>query len=175
MDAVDVIRHEAKRAYGWLETIVGDVSAEQASWRPAGTANSIAATYAHVVIWADVDLTRHFHGRAPLLAGTWGARLGCDERDPGEWNPDTEFDWDLLRQYGREVRTHVEGLVDSLTHADLERRFQMMPANLGIWQGIDVYVLHGGSHIWMHGGEIACLKGMQGALGYPGFRYLYSS
>ena len=43
------------------------------------------------------------------------------------------------------------------------------------WKKIDVYYLHGGSHVYMHGGEIACLKGLQGAEGYRQFsgRYPY--
>jgi hypothetical protein len=39
-------------------------------------------------------------------------------------------------------------------------------AGLGEWDGIDVSRLTVGRHVWMHGGEIACLKGLQGAAGY---------
>jgi hypothetical protein len=173
VDALDLIRYQIKKSYAWLESIVSNVTPEQALWRPGGTANSIAATYAHIVIWADVDLTRHFHAREPLLAGEWGERLGRDERDPREWEPDATFDWDVLHQYGRDVQQHVERLAAGLTAADLGRSFQMKPVELGVWKGIDVYVLHGGEHVWMHGGEIACLKGMQGIRGYGGFMSLY--
>jgi hypothetical protein len=175
MDALDVLRYEARRAYAWLETNVSDVTPEQASWRPPGTANSIAATYAHIMIWADVDLTRHFHGREPLLGGEWGRRLSLSEQDPNEFA--AEHYWALLREYGREVHRQVVQQVGSVTVADLEREFQMMPESHGTWKGIDVYTLHGGSHVWMHGGEIACLKGLQGAQGYraPTSPWLYSS
>ena len=170
MNAVDVIRSEAKDSYEWLERIVSDVSPEQAAWRPPGKANSIAATYAHTIISADVDLTRHFHGRVPLVTTEgWVARLGLNELFPDEWPADAEIDWELLHQYGHEVQRHVLQLVNSLTQADLDRRFQMVPTSLGMWSGMDVYSLRAGRHIWMHGGEIACLKGIQGMQGYVGF------
>jgi hypothetical protein len=173
MNAIDLVRHEMRSSYTWLEAIVGDVSPAQSAWRPEGTANSIAATYAHTMIWADVDLHRHFHGRAPLLAGDWGQRLGRREDDPEEWETGDAIDWRELRSYGVAVQRAVGELVASLTLDDLARKFQMHPPELGTWRGIDVYSLHVGRHIWMHGGEIACLKGLQGAQGYGRAMTLY--
>ena len=34
---------------------------------------------------------------------------------------------------------------------------------LGMWTGLNIYILHGYDHPKLHGGEIACLKGLQGA------------
>jgi hypothetical protein len=42
----------------------------------------------------------------------------------------------------------------------------MRRSGLGMWTGRDIYRLHGWNHVRMHGGEIACLKGLQGAKGY---------
>ncbi len=184
MDALDLLRHLTKKAYAWLETNTEDVSHEQANWRPPGTANSIAATYAHAVISADVDLNRRFHGQEPLIAGTWGERVGLGEIFPDDWSVSGDINWEALRDYGRDVRRCVEALVDSVTMADLERRFDMkywgrdangalVDVNLGVWKGIDVYTLHGVDHITMHGGEIACLKGLQGGQGYRKFSFRY--
>jgi hypothetical protein len=41
--------------WDWLETTVSDVTDAQANWWPPGTANSIGATYLHVVINPDVE------------------------------------------------------------------------------------------------------------------------
>jgi hypothetical protein len=38
--------------------------------------------------------------------------------------------------------------------------------SMGIWTGIDVWSLHGWTHVHMHGGEIACVKGLQNLEGY---------
>jgi hypothetical protein len=35
-----------------------------------------------------------------------------------------------------------------------------------MWQGRDLYELHGHGHPHIHGGEIAALKGLQGAVGW---------
>jgi hypothetical protein len=91
MNAVDIIRYEAHRAYEWLENIVQDVDAGLANWQPRGTANSIARSYAHIMIWTDVDVTRHFYGRAPLLAGSWGEQLGRSESAPDEFSQSRPF------------------------------------------------------------------------------------
>lgn len=96
-------------------------------------------------------------------------RLGLTELFPDDWPEDVQFDWELLHQYGRRATKQVLQLVDAITQDDLDRTFQMKPVELGIWSGLDVYRLHTGGHIWMHGGEIACLKGLQGRQGYTGF------
>lgn len=42
----------------------------------------------------------------------------------------------------------------------------MTRTGLGMWQGRDLYELHGHGHLHIHGGEIALLKGLQGATGW---------
>jgi hypothetical protein len=74
MDAVDLVRHETKWSYRWLENLVRELTPAQANWRPLGIANSIGQTYAHTVISADVDLNRHFYGREPVLV-QWHDRI----------------------------------------------------------------------------------------------------
>jgi hypothetical protein len=58
------------------------------------------------------------------------------------------------------------GSLHSLTEQDLARPVDMTRAGLGMWTGWDLYALHGWRHVYLHGGEIACLKGLQGAKGY---------
>ena len=76
-------------------------------------------------------------------------------------------DWEAFRRYAREVHGCVEGYLDSLSTAELERRVDMSARGLGIWKGLDVYNVHGIYHPRLHGGEIACLKGLQGGHGLP--------
>ena len=172
MDLLELIRYESKTAYAWIENIVNDVTHAEANWQPPGTANSIAATYAHALISADVDLNRHFLGRTPIISGEWGARVGLHDLFPDDFARTGEIHWDELHKYGTEVARCVGALVDALTLDDLNRNFEMMatdagrPVSLGIWSGIDIFQLHGWTHIRMHGGEIACLKGLQGLTGF---------
>ncbi len=40
----------------------------------------------------------------------------------------------------------------------------MTRVGLGIWAGRDLYELHGINHVYIHGGEIAVLKGLHGGV-----------
>lgn len=165
MDVLDELRYEAKSSYDWLEAIVSDVSDEQANWRPPGRANTIALTYFHIVGNADEDLNEHLFQRPQLSDGAWRGRTGVGT-GPSAWAAGERVDWTALREYGRAMHAFVLETLDSLTEADLQRRVSMGSEVLGIWEGIEVIRLTVGRHIWMHGGEIACLKGLQGAKGY---------
>jgi|GEM_PF-2282884 len=145
MHALDLLRHQVKETYAWLELMVSDVSQKQANWQPPGTANSTGAVYAHLMITADVGFNSQLHGGMPLIATDWAGRVGLSEMYPaGDW-----------------------GYLDSLSTAELERRVDMSAWGVGIWKGLDVYNVHGIYHPRLHGGEIACLKGLQGGHGLP--------
>jgi len=169
MSLLDEFRHEARASTGWLESIVRDVTPEQATWRPPGRANTIASTYAHIVRNFDEDINEHFFERPLLSEGTWRGRTGLP---PGsvEWEPGVVIDWLALREYGRAMSAFMIEWVAGLTEVDLERKVQMFGAHSAPWRGIEVVRLTTGRHVWMHGGEIACLKGLQGLDGYVGFQ-----
>ena len=171
MDALDLLRHQVKQSYAWLELMVSDVSQKQANWHPPGTANSIGAVYAHLMITADVGFNSQLHGGMPLIASDWAGRVGLSEMYPagdwGQWALRVRVDWDAFRRYAREVHRCVERYLASLSTAELERRVDMSARGLGIWKGLDVYNVHGIYHPRLHGGEIACLKGLQGGHGLP--------
>jgi hypothetical protein len=164
MDQLDELRSEARASSEWLASIVSDISDEQANWRPPGRANTIAATYAHIVRNQDEDMNRGLLRRAMLSEGVWRGKTGCPPS--GEWETGAQFDWAALRQYGLAVGGFVVTAVDALTAEDLETIADLSTPDRAIWYGIDVVRLTVGRHVWMHGGEIACLKGLQGAKGY---------
>lgn len=174
MDAIDLLRQQIKESYDWLELVVGDITQEQANWRPSGTANCIGATYAHAMITADAGFNSQLQGGMPVIATDWKGQVGLSEMMPAgggdfhweDWARRVQVDWDILHSYGRAVRANVMGWLDSLTPADLERVVDMRTFGLGVWPGLEIYDLHGIKHIRMHGGEIACLKGLQGVRGY---------
>jgi hypothetical protein len=92
MDALDLIRFETRAAYAWMQNLSRDVTHAQANWKPPGTA-SIAATYAHALIAADVDLHRHFYGIEPLIAGPWAGRVGLHELFPDDFAAAGDIPW----------------------------------------------------------------------------------
>ena len=73
---IDVLRQQSKKAWDSLEEVVGDVTADQANWWPPGTANSIGSIYLHVMINADVEISRLIHRHEPLVESKWGGEVG---------------------------------------------------------------------------------------------------
>ena len=59
----------------------------------------------------------------------------------------------------------VESL-EELTDEQLNDQVDMTRAGLGMWEGRDLFELHGSNHVLLHAGEIACLKGLQGGVGW---------
>jgi hypothetical protein len=170
MDLLAFLRDETRSAWEWLESTVSDVTEEQANWWPPGTANSIGATYLHVVINPDVEINRLLYGCAPIIERDWhgdvGQGVSYDPDHFDRWDRGVTVQWERLHEYGRAVHEWLVGLLDQLNEDDLERPVDMSRSGLGTWKGCDLLALHGITHVYIHGGEIACLKGLQGAKGY---------
>ena len=172
MDAIALLRHQIIESYDWLELTVSDITPDQANWRPPGKANSIGSTYAHLIITADAGFNSQLHGGMPVMATKFRGQVGLSEMPHAaggwhDWNA-LIVDWARLKEYGLAVRESIEGLLVSLSPEELELSVDMQAHGLGMWKGLDIYDLHGNKHVRLHGGEIACLKGMQGARGYLG-------
>jgi DinB family protein len=167
---VDVLRRQSTKTWGWFEETVCTVTAEHANWWPPGTANSIGTTYLHVVINTDVELNRLIHRREPLIEGRWDGNVGQGVPDDPDrfdrWVRHVAVNWELLREYGRAVHAAIIDSLDDLTDEQLDLPVDMTRAGLGIWHGRDLYELHGCAHPYIHGGEIAVLKGLQGSIGW---------
>jgi hypothetical protein len=170
MNELDVLRRQARQAWSWFEETVSDVRAEQANRWPPGSANSIGTTYLHVVINTDVEINRLIFHREPLVESRWDGDIGqgapYDRERFDHWVRDVAVDWELLREYGRAVHKAFLESLDELTDAHLDMPVDMTRSGLGMWEGRDLYELHGSNHPHIHGGEIACLKGLQGGTGW---------
>lgn len=73
------------------------------------------------------------------------------------------MDWSAFTDYVAAVRSCVDGMLEQLTDDGLAKEVDMSHWGLGSWSGLEIYLLHGLDHPKLHGGEIACLKGLQGA------------
>jgi hypothetical protein len=56
--------------------------------------------------------------------------------------------------------------LDELSEGHLEMSVDMTRVGLGVWAGRGMVELHGIDHPRIHGGEIACLKGLQEGVGW---------
>jgi len=172
MNSVELMQHSLRNALEILGQVTADLSQEQADWQPPGIANPIGATYWHTISAID-DVV---YGWA-LKQESLRQREKWDERVLTVAPPEPEHggDWlaymrairvDLpaLHDYARAVGEAVHDWLDSLAPEDLERRIETPIAEYSLAQLLDTFVMW---HINAHCGEIAALKGCQGAKGYP--------
>jgi hypothetical protein len=179
MDAIELLRFQIRQAREWFAMTMSDVSEEQANWQPPGTANSIAATYAHTMIAADEDFNQVMAGGEQLIWSSWKDRCGLSEMPPkGEWDWQAwgkrmKMDLAAFDKYAEAVWESIEEWLNKLSPEVLSRDIDMTQFQLGMWKGLDIYNLHA-HHARIHGGEIAVLKGLQGAKGWDTVGWLPS-
>jgi hypothetical protein len=176
--AVSLLRAQYQNAHEVLEGTLQDVTSEQAHWSPPGTANPLGATYAHIVISEDGVINGMLKGSGPLSVSTWAGKIGVSELPPmpgpevgglpswSEWARRVKVDQAALRSYAQAVYAATDEYLASLTDDDLNRSLDL--SGLGVGQQTLGWLLTLMlSNVNWHTGEIACLKGLQGARGYP--------
>ncbi len=170
MNTVELLRYSLGNAFGILGQVTADLTQEQADWMPPGTANPIGGLYWHTI--ASVDLAVHGWGmgQAPLSqrAG-WREKvlLGSGPEDKEGRPPgmrDVRVDLPALHEYAKVVGEAAQSWLSSLAPEDLERKIDTPIGELDLGQTLATFVIW---HIDAHCGEIAALKGCQGAKGYP--------
>ena len=174
MDAKTLLREQFKQAHEILEGTMQDVTGEQAQWSPPGKANPLGATYAHALVSEDAMLNGMVKGAAPLFTSAWAGKMGLSEPHPApdsgawdQWARTVQVDLGTLREYAKAVYAASDEYVASLNADELARELDLSGFQMGkqtvAWVLGTIMV----SHVNIHCGEVACLKGLQGAKGYP--------
>ena len=169
MDAVAQLRQDFKSAQNFLEGTIQGVSDEQARWKPPGAAHTIAVNYAHVAFSEDGIVNGLVRKGAPLFASRFAGKTGASEPPPpgpawGDWSQSVQVELTALREYANAVFAETDAWLATARPEELAATVDMGPA--GQWSvGTLLGVMVGNR--WMHTGEISCLKGLQGAQGYP--------
>jgi len=172
MNTGSVLKEQLEGAHAVLEQTMADVSEEQANWAPPGIANPLGATYAHAVSAEDAVVNGMLRGGATLIASASAGKVGLSELPPtegdyGEWARRVKVHLPPLKGYAQVVYKSTGEWLASLSAADLERAIDLTGWGLGkqslAWVLGNILIWH----IDAHCGEISCLKGLQGAKGYP--------
>lgn len=173
MTDIALFRQLVQDARSFLEATVSDVTTAQASWLPGGTAPPINAQYAHIVVSQDMGLHGLLKGIPPLAASSWTGKTGMSELPPpfgqpwDRWARQAKFDLAKLRSYAQAVYAASDKYFASLTEAEFNRSIDLSAAGFG-QQPASFALINGWiTNVSLHCGEIACLKGLQGATGYP--------
>ncbi len=175
-NSISLLREQLQEAHQFLEATMADVTPEQAHWSPPGNATPLGASYVHVLMVEDMVINALLKGGTPLFATTWAGRAGLSEAMPmpgpdwheyARWARRVQVDLPALRAYAQAVYAASEDYLASLTPADLNRSLDLSSVGMGqvtlAWALSRLVV----GHVDNICGEISCLKGLQGAQGYP--------
>jgi hypothetical protein len=173
VNAIELYRNLFRSAHEFLEGTMADVTPEQVTWDPPGKAFSIGANYTHVLTSEDMGVQSLLRGKQTLAATTWNGTMGPSELPPmgpgGDlkgWSRRAKVDLAALRRYGEAVYAATDEYLSSVTPDTLGRPIDL--SQYGFGQQSMLFVLNNVlANASMHTGEISCLKGLQGARGYP--------
>ena len=169
MSQVTALRTAFTTMHQFLENTIEGVTSDQARWQPPGLAHTIGATYAHVAFSEDAVVNAVVRGGAPLMATRFAGKTGASEPPPpgtdwAGWAGRVQVDVATMREYANATYAATDEYLASIGDADLTREIDMGPA--GKFPLSQLLTIMMGNVAW-HTGEIACLKGLQGAKGYP--------
>lgn len=170
MDAIGTHRVALAWASELLEMVMADVTQEQADWQPPGIGNPLGAQYAHAICAADAVIHMLLQGKPPLFQSSWTGKTGVSTPQMNatpEWARLVKVDLAAMRPYAQAVFAASDDYVAALTGNDLQREHDLNEAGLGVhsvdWILSALVIAHINNMV----GEISCLKGLQGAKGYP--------
>ena len=174
-----MLREQVEQAHQYIEGIIATVTPEQAHLHPPGTVvNSLGGNYAHLLVIEDLVINAILKGGAPFFASSWAGKTGMSTLPPlptpetpglpswQEWSTQVDIDLNALRSYAQATYAATEEYLASLSDEQLRQLVDLSGVGLGIptVQWILSVVIVG--HVYAHGGEIACLKGLQGIQEY---------
>lgn len=179
MQATELLLEQVKWVHWWIEsTIMNTVTTKQVHWYPPGTlVNTIGGNYAHLLVNEDLIINAILKGEAPLYASSWAGKTGMSTlpplatpENPGmpdfrEWSTQVDIDMDAFRTYARATFDATEEYFASVSDEQLRQKVDLTLLDLGT-QDISWILSIIVGHVFDHGGEIACLKGLQGMQGY---------
>lgn len=173
---VSLLRQQVQDAHQFLEATVTGVTAEQAQWQPPGNAHPIGASYVHAIMAEDIVVNVALKGGAPLFATTWAGKTGFSEPMPmpgpdwqeyAQWTRRVRVDLPAMQGYTQAVYAATADYLSSLAPEDLEQVIDLSTIGIGkvtrAWVFSRLVIGHADNLC----GEISCLKGLQGAQGYP--------
>jgi len=169
MNTVELLQFSLGSALRIFKQVTEDLTQEQTDWTPPGTANSIGALYWHTMSSTDQIVHGWCMGQAPLAQKDgWKTKIVTsepeDKDDRAAQIRDVRVDLAEMHAYSKAVAQAVKGCLASLTPDDLERKVDTPLGEFNLGQVLETF---GAWHISAHCGEIAALKGCQGAKGYP--------
>ena len=168
MEILDYMHRQMASTRSTVDMTMKDVTVEQFNWAPPGTMNTISATFIHLTSVEDHFVQGILQGKPRIWdAGGWSEKTGV-KKTPGFGENWDEFKHlhlqpaDFLK-YQKAVWAATDAYMTSLTAEELDRKVKLGPRELTVAE----LLIMAANQSLSHAGEIAALKGIQGAKGLP--------
>jgi hypothetical protein len=168
MDVTEYIRRQMAGMRRSINGNMQNMTGELFNYPSPGTANTISATYVHLIYAEDEFIQGVLQGKPSVWeTGKWSEKVGIPKP------PDIGEDWSAFKQqqlpiqpqldYAAAVWAATDAYLEKLSAADLDRKVKFA----GGERTVADMLLLATSQALGHNGEIAALKGVQGAKGLP--------
>jgi len=165
MNALEFIKQDVIIADRILGQTMDGLTNETFHWQPPGTANRISDLYFHVVTSQDSRIHKSFQDKPTLWESGWHSKMGLGPEPKWEAFAQGSCELETALQYGAAAQEALLDYLSSIQPDGLDKPlgFQIMGQDMTVGSMLILMMLHKGGH----GGEIACLKGIQGLKGLP--------
>ena len=168
MDSVVYIQKQFVSVKRQFDGVMQETTEEQINWVPQGTGNSIGVTLVHLLNGLDSAFQTVLRGQPQLWESEkMGEKLGLSGP------PGRVHGWDEIKSkplplepilgYSAAVFKQVEDVLAGLSADDLDRLVTFYGSER---PAADAFIMNF-SHVLVHTGEIAAIKGAQGVKGLP--------
>jgi hypothetical protein len=168
MNVIEYVRRVMAGVRRTVEGTMKDMTSELFNWAPPGTANTISATFIHLLNSEDHFIQVVILGKPTVWeSGNWIEKTGIQK--PPKFGEDwSEFKrrktaLQPLMDYKAAVWAATDAYLATLTPEELDRKVKFAGGERTV---ADMLILCA-SQSHGHMGEIAALKGIQGARGLP--------
>jgi hypothetical protein len=157
-----MLRLQLNEAFDWLDQTIGDLSPEQYSWQPQGSANPISRLHAHTL--TSVDFWMNLMAlQKPMLWQAVAEKLGLPSNMQEVWTTEAPISLRDMQDYSQSLRD-ASAAVEALEDADLER---VVMAPVFGKRDVGFVIRLSATQLAIHTGEISAAKGLQGLQGLP--------
>mgnify|MGYP001104908383 CR=1 FL=1 len=156
MNTLELLQYSLDTAFDILGFVTADLTQEQTDWKPPGVASSIGSIMSHINAYVNFFVREVCIGKkyeiftSPLPPEVMMKAVQVDILD--------------MHERTKNLRKLTSEWLSTLTPEDLEVEVESNIGTINVGQMIEAYIIW---HINVHCGEISCLKGCQGAKGYP--------
>jgi hypothetical protein len=166
MDLIDYIRREQAGMRRMVEMTLKEMTPDLFNWASPGTANTISATFLHFINVEDNFVQKIIQGKPSVWESeNWSQKTGVEKP------PSIGEDWSSFKHravaiqpsldYKSAVWAATDAYMAALTNAELDRKVKFA----GGERTVAEMLMLANSQAHGHAGEIAALKGVQGAKG----------